>query len=167
MPHVQIRGGAEVEIPNLAEIRAEVGGALGHEGRESFGAEQRAIARERELEYARGIKWMRIAASDPASPTNETIYGPDLGYVWKLRRFAATLTAADSVAVYVGDTAGNRLIAFTPSVAAQTSYVIGFSPEELLIGGESVYVTTTGTGHFSNYYLSAWQVPEEMAWKLL
>jgi hypothetical protein len=143
-----IRGGSPVDIPSLAEIRS--------------------IEEERERQFARGIKWMRTAVSDPASPTKETIPGPDQGYSWKLRRFTATLTAADSVTVYTGtEAASNRLIAFTPLVTGQTVYVISFAPEEIIKGGESIFVTTAGTGHFSSYYLSAWQAPAEMEWKFL
>jgi hypothetical protein len=163
MAEVRIQGGAMIDIPTAQENAA----AVDH-GRRGFAAEQAGIERAREREYARAVKWMRIAVSDPLTPTKETITGPEIGYSWKLRRFTCTISAADSVSLYTGtEAANNRLIAFTPSVATQVVYVITFSPEEIIRGGESVFATTSGTGHFSAYYLSAWQVPTEMEWKFL
>jgi hypothetical protein len=153
---VLIKAGAEIDVPTRDEVRADI-----HDAWRSYEAERERIR-------ARGVKWVRIAVNDPLVPHNETIYGPEAGYVWKLSRFTATLSAADSIALYVGDSANNRLIGFTPSVTGQTLYVIGFSgPSEVLLGGETLYAATSGTGRFSQYYLSAWQVPEEMQWKLL
>lgn len=155
MAEVEIRAGAKVDLATRTEMRADLEDVT------------RSFEMERELVRARGVKWMRVAVSDPAAPTKETIPGPETGYIWKLRRISAVLSAADSVSAYIGDGTGPRLIAFTPSVSGQTAYVLTFGPEEILIGGESLYLTTSGTGHFSTYYVSAWQVPEEMQWKLL
>jgi hypothetical protein len=156
MTKILLKAGAEIDVPTRAEVREDIHDAW------------RSYESEREQVRARGVKWIRVAANDPLTPTKETIYGPEPGYIWKLSRFSTTLTGADSVSLYIGDAVSNRLIGFTPAVTGQSVYVIGFTgPSELLLGGETLYAVTSGSYRFTNYYLSAWQVPEEMQWKLL
>ena len=148
---VELRAGAKIDLLSQKELDH----SLGH-------------AHDREIrELARGVKWIRQAFADPLVPTHETILGPEQGFTWKLQRISATLTGADSISVYIGDAANNRLIGFTPSVTSQTTYVIPFSPGEIVNGGESLYVATSGNFRFTQFFLSAWQVPGEMIWKLL
>lgn len=148
---VELRAGAKIDLLSQKELDHSLGEAHDREIRE----------------LARGVKWVRYAFADPLVPTKETIPGPELGYTWKLQRISATLTGADSISVYIGDAVNNRLIGFTPSVTAQSVYVISFSPGEIINGGENVYVATSGSFRFTQFYLSAWQVPSPMIWKLL
>lgn len=151
-----IKSGAVLDTPSTAEMRDHIGGAV------------RDAERQRELQLARGIKWMRRAVPSPGTASTQKIEGPEAGHAWKLRRLSVVLTAADSLTVYIGDSAVNsRIIAYAPSVTGQTIYVVTFGPEEILQDSEGLYLATTGTGSFLSHYVSAWQVMTEQIWKFL
>jgi hypothetical protein len=150
-----IRAGAVLDTPSSAEVRGYI--------REAWRDQEDA----RELELARGVKWMRKGVSNPGTASTLKISGPDPGFTWRLNLLTVTLTAADSVTVYIGDAVTNRLVGYAPSVTGQTVYVLTGLEKELLYDSEGLYVATTGTGDFTQHYLSAWQVPAEQLWKLL
>lgn len=115
MPLVEIRGGARVEIPDVAEIGAIIQAGVGPDARRDWWAEQQAAADAREA--ARGYKWMRLPTYLQGKPASSAITlgitkgqpptGPEQGYAWVLRRLVvdglASGATPDIVNLYLND----------------------------------------------------------------
>jgi len=139
--------------------------------------EQMALERAVEQEWLRGIKYMRVAAGYPTLPTSIEVPGPDQGNAWNVKLFTCTLSAADSVGIYVGtgqggDVASPRLVGYIPPVSVtapnQGLGVFSWSSDQLILfPGEGLFAVTTGTGHFSTSFVCAVQVPQEELGKVL
>jgi hypothetical protein len=84
-----IRGGSPVDIPTAAEVADAVDARA-----RALAAEARQVEQARELEYARGFKWMRLPqlTGTPASSAvlidekGNGPVGPEQGYAWSLKR---------------------------------------------------------------------------------
>lgn len=151
MAEVELRVGAKIDMLTPDEFRSGLHDSNG----EWF------------HELASGVRWMRYVQNLPATPTAYTAPGPELGFAWSVKMISTTLTAADSLAAYLGEGPNNRLIGFTPT-ATQPLQVLTFSSNQVIaLGGEQIYLTTTGTGHLTTVMLAAVQVPQEQLAKLL
>lgn len=127
------------------------------------------------MEYARGIKYMRLAVTLTAA-SSQSLPGPDQGYAWDLKLVSVKLSASDSLAVYVadgtsGDAASARLIGYAaaPGAApAQPVAVVTWSSHQVVMfPGEGLFVATSGTGNITRAMVAAVQVPAEMLGKIL
>ena len=122
-------------------------------------------------ELYRGVKRTRFAYIVTPAASTFTIPGPEQGFIWDVRLITGTLSASDSVAAYAGDSATNRLVAYTgaPGAApAQPVFVINPSSRSVMIDpGESVFLQTSGAGNLVKVMIAAIQVPAEMQGKLL
>lgn len=175
MPVVQIRGGASVEIPDLAEIRAEIGAGLGPEARRDWWAEQKAIEDARERERYRGMKDMRRSTllTTPAGTRVTILDGiaPEAGYKWVVRIVSVFLASAGTGQAYITSdttstlgslTQAKAVASYTTSAAVQVATL----PQGacILDEGEGLYLNFTQ--NINGYMLAGWEVPAMMIGKL-
>lgn len=157
---VMIKAGAKIETTSPAETRDIVHGAITAE----------ADARERA--HARGVKVIRLSAPGP-SPAAGTLYiasGPEAGYMWAVRILSVQLASSGTCLAYIASSAPGtgatpqRLIANMST--SGTSQVATFnSGAALLNPAESIYLSATQ--NITAYFMAGWEVPAEMAYKLL
>ena len=164
MPQVSITGGMKVEIPNRAEIRADV--------RDVWDEQQRVAAR--------GFKWMRLpeyltgkvasSAITLGVGTGQTPLGPEQGYAWSVKRLVVggltTGATPDVVNLYLNDRfAGNPLWQFNGNNFGYT-----FGRLELVLGpGDTLSLKSVGTFASTSVITLSGElveVPAEMLWKL-
>lgn len=148
-----IRGGAQIETATPDEVVA--------------------ILDERERQRARGVKWVEFAVpfgSFPLAPTsapaNTLTWGPPEGYTWSVKILSSTLGSAGTLTAYKASGAGqtSRLVGYNGT--SQTPQVMYFASDQLhLQHGTALYLVASTT--LTNYYLGAWEVIAEQAWKLM
>ena len=165
-----VRGGAPIDIPSTAEI----GDVVAERARQVW-VEQSAIAEAREREHARGIKALRRdTAVVPAATsrfTNLDGIAPSLGYVWAVRLLAAQLASAGTFQAFItsdtdttkGAATQRRLVA---SGASNQYQVITFNSGACVLQPDEGLFLVAGQNIIS-YFVAGWEVPAEMAWKLL
>lgn len=121
-----------------------------------------------------GFKYLRqtVTAATPATSTIQLPF-PEPGYMWDVRLISGTLSASDSVAAYIGDTATNnpRLIGYAgaPGAApAQFKFVINPASHSALINaGEGIFLATSGTGNITLAMVGYIEFPSEKVGVLL
>ena len=145
-------------------------------------AEVRQIVSEQQQAAARGITWMRIPTGLQGKPSGSAITlgitqgqpptGPDLGYIWSVRRLTVTgltrsATAPDIVNLYLNDN-------FNGPVLWQfngNNFGYSFGLGELIINsGETLALQNSGTiAATGTITLSGevWQVPSERQYELM
>jgi hypothetical protein len=157
---VLIKAGAEIDVPTRAEVAEDIHSAW------------RASEAHHEMERARGLKWIRASQPGPL-PLASTLFlptGPDTGYLWTAMLLSVQLASAGTVLAYVTSAAPStsstplRLIwnASTSSANQVTTFGRG---AVMLNQAESVYLSATQ--NITAWLLAGWEVPSEMAWKLL
>ena len=122
-----------------------------------------------------GFKYLRQTVTAPAGAAAATIQlpFPEPGYMWDVRLISGTLSANDSVAAYIGDTATNnpRLIGYAaaPGAApAQFKFVINpASHSALTNAGEGIFLSTSGTGNITLAMVGYIEFPAEKVGVLL
>ena len=158
---VLIKAGAVVDVPTSAEVTQTIQQAW----RDQADAQQRA--------EARGIKAIRLSApgSSPAAKTLYIANGPEPGYLWSVRLLSVQLASADTVLAYITSSAPGtgatpqRLIA-NMSTSSANQVVTFTSASCLLNPAESVYLAAAAQ-NITAYFLAGWEVPAEMAYKIL
>lgn len=149
MAEVELRVGAKLDLLN----RHELSDALRVHG-DSYWREKTV-----------GVKWTRYVQNLPGLPVTYQVPGPELGFTWDVRMISSTLTASDTLAAYVGESANNRLVASNPAATLQ---VVALPSRSVIVtGGEGLFLATGGTGHLTNLMVAVVQVPSEMVGKLL
>jgi hypothetical protein len=124
-------------------------------------------------EQARGIKYMRQVYDLPGDTGNATLTGPEQGFAWDLKLVSVTMSDVDSLAVYVGESAGARLIGYSnpgtaTASAGQPLQVVKWSSHQVVIHPtESIYIETSGTADLVLCMIGAVQVPAEMLGKII
>ena len=125
--------------------------------------QQERIERSREQERLRTLKPMRFTPPQIAAAAAQLIVPGivDEGYVADLRVIAAKLSAADSLAAFVGENA-NGFPLGQPVASAITglNLAVILIPKSsgLLSGGETIFLQTGGTGNIVSVRISGWQV---------
>jgi hypothetical protein len=175
MPLAEIRGGAHVEIPNLAEIGAELDARLGPESRATWWDEQASIASQRQREQLRAIKDMRRSTlvTTPAGTRVTILDGitPEAGYKWVIRYIGVYLAAAGTGQAFItsdttstlGELTKSKPVAvFTTSAQWQTQSI----PEGacILSVDEGLYLNFTQ--NVTGYMLAGWESPAELVGRL-
>jgi len=139
---------------------------------------QYVIESQREQERLRGLKPIRWVASNVVAANTVTLGlnnadAPPVqqGYVWDLRIIAGKLSAVDTVAAFIGDSStGGRLIGYTgaqPAALSQAIYIILIPKSSAILNaGETLTLTTSGTGNITSCNINAWSAPGEMVGKL-
>jgi hypothetical protein len=168
-----IRGGAYLDIPDIAEISATVGEQVQHHlaaEREEIDAVQR--------DQARAVKWMRLpailqgfAASSALALTvgNGFNLGPDQGYAWSIRRLAVSgMTAGATPDVVNLDLHSSKpqLWQFTGAATCATFGKLSL----VLLPGDRLELVSVGTFASTSLITLAGElveVPAEMLWKLV
>jgi hypothetical protein len=164
MPKMTLQGGMHLEIPNREENRADVA----------------TVMDQRDLTYARGVKWMRlpIITGTPAASalkldesTGAAIVGPEGGYAWSLRRIVVdgmtSGTTPDVLNMYRNSTGAGSppLWQFNGNNFAYTFGRL----EMVLSGGDTLKFASVGTFAATGLIRVSGElveVPAEMLWKL-
>lgn len=161
MAIVEIRAGAKVDLATRAEMTEDIRAAW----RDQLDAQERTVAR--------GVKVIRISAPGPI-PAAKTLYianGPEPGYLWSVRLLSVQLAAADTVLAYITSSAPGtgatpqRLIA-NMSTSSANQVVTFTSASCLLNPAESIYLVAAAQ-NITAFFLAGWEVPAEMAYKIL
>lgn len=175
MPLAEIRGGAHVEIPNLAEIEATIGAAVGPQARQQWWAELQADQRAKEAQQYRALKALRRSTllSTPAGTRVTVLDGitPEAGYMWVIRYIGVYLASAgtgqafitsDTTSTLGGLTQSKPVAVFTTSSQYQTQSV----PQGacVLSVDEGLYLNFTQ--NINGYMIAGWESPAEMVAKL-
>src|SRR5215469_15906914 len=170
MPLVKIQGGADVEIPNLAEIEAIVSIGVGPEQRKHWWGEQARVADERQRQQLRGIKDMRRSTllTTPAGTRVTLLDGitPEAGYKWVVRYIGVYLASAgtgqafitsDTTSTLSSLTQSKPVAAFTTSAQYQTQSI----PEGacVLSMDEGLYLNFTQ--NINGYMIAGWETAAE------
>lgn len=152
MPIAEIRGGARVEIPNLAEIEAVIGGALGPEARKDWASEQYADIQLAERSRARGIKSMYLPETLTGKPAASAlalgaahgqVVGPEPGYTWFFYRLIVSgLATSDVVNLYRRDDFGG--VPLWQFNGANFGYTFG-KAQLSINGGETLNLQNSGS----------------------
>ena len=172
MPDVLIRGGIHAQIPDLAEIGAEIRAGI----RSEIADEWRARAGADDAERARfhGTKPMRVSGYANA----QTLYlggpngvGPESGYIWQVRLISCQVATSDTVSAYI--TSGSPQTGVTPQrlvqawTTAATGLVQTFNAGAcILLPDESLYLSAAAHNIVA-YYVSGFQVPAEFVARLI
>lgn len=169
MARQRIQGGAMLDIPSVDEIGTDTAARLA-----AFGAQQRLIADERERQHARGIKNIRRDVQITAATTRFTNLdgiGPELGYVWGVRLLSAQLASAGTMQAWItsdtstGTTAANSRRLVMSNASNQFQVALFNSGACILLPDEGLFLSAGQ--NITSYFLAAWEVPAEMAWKLM
>ena len=175
MPLAEIRGGAHIAIPDLAEIGAELDARLGPEARQSWWNEQATIASQRQREQLRALKPMRRSTllTTPAGTRVTVLDGitPEAGYSWVVRYIGVYLASAgtgqafitsDTTSTLSGLTQSKPVAVFTTSAQYQTQSM----PEGacILSMDEGLYLNFTQ--NVNGYMIAGWETPTEMVGRL-
>lgn len=161
MAKVAIKAGAEIETTTPAETREII----------HWSVQQAEDARERER--ARGVKIIRVSGPGPAAAAS-TYYlkdaSPESGLCWSVRLLSVQLASAGTLLAYItssapltGATPQRLLWNFSTSGTNQSATFPTASA--MLYGDEGIYLSATQ--NISAFFVSAWQVPAEMEYKLL
>lgn len=156
-----------------AVIEATLGERLDGLNRSVQGLPDAMAARDSQylMDLVRGVKYMRLAFNLSPAATSFTFPPPDQGYAWDVRLITGSLTVTDSVAAYVGDARGNRLIGYAgPPGAAPAQAVFAINPSSrsaIVSGGEPIFIATSGAGSITQAMIGVLQVPAEMLGKIL
>jgi hypothetical protein len=175
MPEVMIRGGAKLEVPDLAEIGAVVSAGVGPDARRQWWAEQAEIADTRQRAELRALKPLRRSAllTTPAGTRVTILDGitPEGGYVWVVRYIGVYLAAGGTGQAFITTDTTSTLGAITQSkpVAVFTSsaqYQTQSIPEGacILSVDEGLYLNFTQ--NINGYMVAGWESPAEMVGKL-
>jgi len=170
VPLVKIQGGADVEIPNLAEIEAIVSIGVGPEQRKQWWGEQARIEDERQREQWRGIKDLRRSTllTTPAGTRVTLLDGiaPAAGFKWVVRYIGVYLASAGTGQAFITSDTASTLSALTQSkpVAAFTTsaqYQTQSIPEGacILSVDEGIYLNFTQ--NINGYMIAGWEAPAE------
>jgi hypothetical protein len=171
MAQQMIRGGAPVDIPTSGEIGDEVDRRLA-----VYRRQVREDESTREREYARGIKFIRIATR-PGTNTADC-GGPEAGYCWSLMAITAIFSAASDLCVFLGQVREYTAAAGSPAAsnfpllapvgsgaeaASNQLARASFSFREcVLFPGESATaVAQSGSANITRLYVAAVQFPAE------
>jgi hypothetical protein len=155
-----IKAGAVIDVPTRGELRSDMGDAW------------REYEETRERVRARGVKLVRLSSPGP-SPAASSQYlgqGPDSGYIWAVRLLSVQLATAGTVLVYVSSSAPGtsatpqRLIA-NLSTSNLNQVQLFATAQAMLYPDESLWLSATQT--IAAWFVSAWEVPAEMEYKLL
>lgn len=156
MAEVAIHAGAKFQTATPDEVRTIV-------------AAESAAERQR----ARGVKHIRIAGigAQPAAQTLYILTGPASGYIWSLRLLSVQISAADTCLAYIASSAPSagatpqRLI--TPFGTSNANQYDKFAKGQVMLyPDESVYLSCAA--HTINaFFMTAWEAPAEMEYKLL
>ena len=169
MPAVTIQAGARIHIPDGDEMRGYVKQAL--------------IENEREMEHARGFKWLRIPELLSGKPASNAItlgtgsgqgatpVGPEQGYAWSLLRVVVSgLTAGttpDVVNLFRNDRfSGPPLWQFTGNALQAGFAKLGL----VLMGGDTLSLQNVGSIASTSLITVSGElveVPAEMLYKLI
>lgn len=129
---------------------------------------EQQIAQARDMERVRGVKPLRQPViPQVAAAATLQCGGPEQGFMWDVRAITGTLSANDSVAAYVGDTAtgNNRLLGYAgpPGAApAQLKFVINPAAHSaILYPGEQIFLATSGAGNITMAMLAGVEVIAE------
>jgi hypothetical protein len=195
MARTVFRVGGAVDIPTVAEIRAEieagVGGELAQLRQDTTDAVGQIASRvdgalttleQQEHERARAVKWMRfprlrgtIAGSAVSiGVAKGQNVGPESGYLWSIRRLTitgltASATAPDIVNFYYTDNTGTAGPIWWQlnGNSFGTEWDMGGM---MMRGGETLNAVNAGALTATGTLIvdwDGWEVPEELAWKLI
>ena len=124
---------------------------------------QERVERAREQERLRTMKPMRFSPPQIGTPALTLIVPGivDEGYVADVRVIAAKLSAADSLAAFIGENANGF-----PLGQPVASAITGLNLAVILVpkssgvvnGGETIFLQTGGTGNITSVRISGWQV---------
>jgi hypothetical protein len=148
-------------------------------GRDEYFEHQAGIARAREREAARGVKWMRLpevvrgVASGSALSIGggtEDLCGPQQGYCWSIRRLLiaglASGATPDIVNFYFDDTGTQPKWQLNGN-----SFGVTFGRAEfMMMGGQVLLVKSVGTFNSTATIIVSGdliEVPQEEIWKLV
>jgi hypothetical protein len=115
----------------------------------------------------RGIKYLRQAVVPATAGITLQLPAPNQGWMWDIRLISGTLSANDSVAAYIGDTATNnpRLIGYAapPGASpAQNKFIINPASHSALVNpGEPLFLSTSGTGNITLAMVGYIEFPAE------
>lgn len=157
---VQIKAGAEIDVPTREEIRGDI-----HDGWTDYLS---ALERNR----AKGAKPIRIARPGP-SPAAGTLFltdaAPESGYLWNLKLVSVQLASAGTALIYIATSAPSsgstplRLIANLST--SNTNQVATWSSSQVILyPDEGLYVSATQ--NINAVFLAAAEVPAEMFYKI-
>ena len=166
MPLVEIRGGAKVEIPDLAEIDARIGAAVGPEARKQWWSEAQQWQRE-ELRTVKDLRRSTLVTT-PAQTRVTLLDGitPEAGYKWVVRYISVYLASAGTGQAFITTDSASTLSSITQSkcVASYTTsaqYQAQSIPEGacVLSVNEGLYLNFTQ--NVVGYMIAGWDVMAE------
>lgn len=175
MPLVDIHGGARIEVPNLVEIEAALGGALGPEARRAWWDEQQAIAEARQREQLRTIKDMRRSTllTTPAGTRVTLLDGisPEAGYKWVVRYISVYLASAGTGQAFITSDTVTTLGALTQakcvaSLTTSAQYQAQSIPEGACVLAENEGLFLNFTQNIVGYMIAGWESAAEQIGKL-
>jgi hypothetical protein len=168
-----IRGGAYLDIPDIAEISATVGEQVQHHL-----AAEREMTEAVQRDQARAVKWLRLPVVLQGFGANSALaltvgagfnLGPDQGYAWSIRRLAVSGLTAGATP----DVVNLNLNAAKPLLwqFTGTATCAAFGKLSLVLQpGDRLELSSVGTFASTSLVTLAGElveVPAEMLWKLI